>query len=415
MFLTDNFPPEDNAIASRVYERACYWVKAGHAVTVITSAPNFPEGKLYPGYKNKFYQVADMQGIRVVRVKTFIAKNQGFLLRTLDFLSYIIPALCAGLRQKKPDVIAATTPQFFVGVTAYLLTAWRRVPFVLEVADIWPASIVGVGAMQKSRLIQWLEKLELFLYDRATAIIVLTQAFKANLTARNVPAAKISVCINGVNTDNFAPVAKNAEFGATLGVPSDKFIIGYLGTHGMAHDLMNVLRAAELLQARPDILFLFAGAGAERQALLAYAHRQALTNVLFLGTQAKATMPLLWSLCDVALVHLKNNPVFAEVIPSKIFEAMGMGLPILLAAPAGEASAIVTQEKVGIWVPPDNPAALAAAVIQLYEQPGLRAQYAHTSQQRAYFHSRERQAADVLSVLRAASNDARNVLESQHE
>ncbi|MES2218849.1 MAG: glycosyltransferase family 4 protein [Pseudomonadota bacterium] len=412
VFLTDNFPPEGNAIASRVYERACHWITAGHEVTVITSVPNFPEGKVYDGYKNKFYQVEIMSGIRVVRIKTFIAKNKGFMLRTLDFLSYIVPALCAGLWQKKPDVIAATTPQFFVGVTAWLLTSLRRVPFVLEVADIWPASIVGVGAMQKSTLIKWLEKLELFLYSRANAIVVLTQAFKVNLTARQVPAAKISVCINGVETSQFSPVPKNHQLAQDLGIKPEQFVIGYLGTHGMAHGLANVLHSAEIVKDNPNILFLFAGAGAERDELMEYAKARELTNVKFIPAQPKKTMRQLWSLCNVALVHLKNNPVFAEVIPSKIFEAMGMGLPILLAAPAGEASAIITEENVGIWVWPENPHALAEAALRLYQNPELCKQYAEQSQQRAYFHSRERQANEMLSVLAATAHTNQNATEN---
>jgi colanic acid biosynthesis glycosyl transferase WcaI len=401
VFLTDNFPPEGNAIASRVYERACYWVKRGHEVTVITSAPNFPEGKVYPGYKNKFYQVETMSGIRVVRVKTFIAKNKGFILRTLDFISYIIPALIAGLMQKKPDVIIATTPQFFVGVTACLLTALRRTPFILEVADIWPASIVGVGAMHKNIFIRALEKLELFLYKRANAIVVLTHAFKQNLTSRKVPPEKISVVINGVDIHQFAPVSKNNELAATLEILPGQFVIGYIGTHGMAHALQNVLHTAEQLRDHPEILFLFVGAGAERDALLSYAASKNLTNVKFIPAQPKKAIDQYWSLCDVALVHLKNSPVFAEVIPSKIFEAMAMGLPILLAAPQGEASAIIQNEQAGIWVPAEEPAALAAAVLSYVNNPALRAQYAEQSRQRAKFHSREQQADDMLAVITA--------------
>jgi colanic acid biosynthesis glycosyl transferase WcaI len=354
LFLTDNFPPEGNAIASRVYERACYWVEAGHQVTVITSAPNFPEGKVYAGYKNKFYQTEIMNGIRVVRVKTFIAKNKGFLLRTLDFISYVLPALLAGLAQQKPDVIAATTPQLFVGLTGVLLKIFRRVPFVLEVADIWPASIVSVGAMKKNLLIRSLEKLELFLYRSATAIVVLTAAFKVNLTSRGVPADKITVVINGVDLRKFSPSEKNHALARDTGITPDQFVVGYLGTHGMAHGLMNVLHTAERLTDK-KIFFLFVGAGAERDELITYANAKHLTNVKFLPAQPKSSMPQFWSICDAALIHLKNDPVFAEVIPSKIFEAMGMGLPIILAAPAGEASAIVIKEKAGLWVAPQHP------------------------------------------------------------
>ena len=118
LLITDNFYPEGNAIASRVYERARYWVKWGAQVTIITSAPNFPEGKLYPGYKNKWYQTEQLDGINVIRVKTFICANKGFFLRILDFLSFMISAFFVGLRQKKPDVIVTTSPQFFGAIAA---------------------------------------------------------------------------------------------------------------------------------------------------------------------------------------------------------------------------------------------------------------------------------------------------------
>lgn len=399
LFFTDNFPPEGNAIASRVYERASYWVRWGHQVTIVTSVPNFPEGKVFPGYQNNWYQVDYMDGIRVVRVKTFIARNKGFLLRTLDFVSYILPAFFAGVCQDKPDVIAATTPQFFVGMTAWLVSFVRRIPFVLEVADIWPASIVGVGAMKKSLIIRWLEKLELFLYRRAVAIVVLTAAFKKNLCDRGIDPQKLRVVINGVDQRRYAPLSRDVAFGKQLGMPEAKLRVGYLGTHGMAHGLLNVLKTAELLQEIPEIQIVFVGAGAERDMLLAYAQHHQLRNVTFILPQAKEKMRALWSLCDVALVHLKNDPVFAEVIPSKIFEAMGMGLPILLAAPRGEASDIVMQHEVGIWVPAEQPERLKEALITLYYDQALRSAYARQSLAMAPQFSREKQARDMLDVL----------------
>lgn len=409
VFFADNFPPEGNAIASRVFERACYWIKWGHQVTVITSVPNFPEGKVYPGYKNKLYQVELIEGIRVVRVKTYIAQNKGFLLRILDFVSYICPALIAGILQKKPDVIVATTPQFFVGITAWLASFFRGIPFILEVADIWPASIVGVGAMHKSILIRGLEKLELFLYRRATSIIVLTPAFKKNLTSRNIPENKITVVINGVELAKYTPLEKDTLLAAKLNIDIEKkFIVGYIGTHGMAHALKNVLQAAESL-SNSNILLLFVGAGSTRDELIAYATKKQLNNVKFVSAQPKKSISSVWSLCDVALVHLKNDPVFAEVIPSKIFEAMGMGLPILLAAPKGEASEIVTQQKVGIWVPAEEPQALADAINLLYNEVEKRKQFAIRSRECAYFYSRERQAREMMKAIEDALSNKQHV------
>jgi hypothetical protein len=148
LFLTENFPPETNAAATRVYERACYWIEAGHQVTVMTCAPNFPHGRLMDGYRNRWRQVEEMSGIRVVRVKSYIAANEGIVRRTLDFLSFMATAFFFGLFEKKPDVVVATSPQFFAAVGGWLLATCRRRPFVFELGDLWPASIIAVGAMK---------------------------------------------------------------------------------------------------------------------------------------------------------------------------------------------------------------------------------------------------------------------------
>ncbi|MBI1985964.1 MAG: glycosyltransferase family 4 protein [Rhodospirillales bacterium] len=184
LFLTENFPPETNAAATRVYERACYWVKWGHAVTVITQAPNFPEGRLHDRYTNLWRQVEDMSGIRVVRVKTFIAPNKGVVRRSLDFLSFMVTGVLAGLGESRPDIVAATSPQFFAAVGGWALAAMRGRPFVFELGDLWPASIAAVGAMRRGFLLGLIENLELFLYRRAEAVVALTQAFKDNLVQR---------------------------------------------------------------------------------------------------------------------------------------------------------------------------------------------------------------------------------------
>lgn len=399
VFITDNFYPEGNAIASRVYERACYWVKWGHQVTVITSAPNFPEGKVYPGYRNRWYQAEMLHGIKVLRVKTLIIANKGFLLRILDFLSFMVPAFIVGLLQKKADVIVTTSPQFFGAIAACAVAKCKRLPFVLELGDLWPASIVSVGAMKDSFVIRLLEKIELALYRASTQIIVVSPAFQDNLVSRQVPVEKIRVILNGVDLSKYTPQPRNLIVAQRHGIPADAFVIGYIGTHGMAHALANVLNAAQLLQQQTRIYFVFVGAGAEREWLMAQAATMALTQVIFIPAQAKESITDFWSLCDVALVHLKNTPVFAEVIPSKIFEAMGMGLPILIASPEGVASRLVQDTDVGVWVVPEDPDALGQAVQRLYENPLDRQRLACNSLAAAPHHSRENQACLVLHVL----------------
>jgi colanic acid biosynthesis glycosyl transferase WcaI len=398
LFLTENFPPETNAAATRVYERALYWVRDGHQVTILTCAPNFPQGKLFDGWENKWRQVQHMDGLRVVRVKTYISANEGFAKRTLDFVSFMVTAYGAGLFEDRPDVVISTSPQFFAAVGGWALAASRRVPFVFELGDLWPRSITAVGAMKPSPVIRALEKLELFLYRRSAAVIALTRAFKDDLTRRAIDPRKVAVVINGVDLPRYAPRPRDTELAAAWGL-TGKFVLGYVGTHGMAHGLINVLDAAERLKDDDRIRFLFVGAGAERQMLMEQAAQRGLTNVVFQGMQAKEMMPRIWSLCDVALVHLKDDPAFAEVIPSKIFEAMGMGLPLLLVAPEGEASRIVIHDQAGLWVPAAQPRKLAAAAQALAGDDTHRAELAAASLAAAPRHSREYQAKRYMDVL----------------
>ena len=399
LFLTENFPPETNAAATRVYERAVYWAQWGHGVTVITCAPNFPHGKLFDGYANRWRQVEEMDGIRVVRVKTYIAANRGVVRRTLDFLSFLVTGTIGALREPKPDVVTATSPQFFAALAGWLVGLLRRRPFVFELGDLWPVSIEAVGAMKRGPAIRTLEKLELFLYRRSAAVIALTQSFKRNLTSRGIAPEKIGVVINGVDASRYQPRDRDRELAREWGL-AGKFVIGYVGTHGMAHGLGNVLDAAELLADADGIRLFLAGAGAERDALIEDANRRGLKNVVFIPPQPKSEMPRIWSLCDLALVHLKDNPVFAGVIPSKIFEAMAMGLPVLLAAPGGEATTIVEGNGAGVSVPPEDPAALAAAVRRLADDERERMGLARAALQASQRYSRERQAAEVLEVYR---------------
>ncbi len=401
LFLTENFPPETNAAATRVFERACYWVRDGHEVTVITQAPNFPFGKLYEGYRNRWRHIESIEGIRVVRIKTYIAANEGVARRILDFVSYMFTAVWFGLLERRPDVVVSTSPQFFAAVGGWLIGTLRRIPFVFELGDLWPASIVAVGAMKPGLAMRLVEKLELFLYRRSSVVVALTNAFKKNLIERGINGDKIAVVINGVDLPRYAPQDRDKPLAEEWGL-EDKFVVGYVGTHGTAHGLENVIEAAALLKDRTELIFLFAGPGAAREKLIQVARNRKLTNVVFIPSQPKDRMPAVWSLCDVALVHLKDTQVFAEVIPSKIFEAMGMGLPILIAAPNGEATAIVEKAKAGLIAPPDNPDALTKAVEKFLDNSEYRNETSKHSLAAAPMHSRAFQAKAMMVALEAA-------------
>jgi colanic acid biosynthesis glycosyl transferase WcaI len=407
LFLTDNFPPERNAAASRVYERALHWVKWGHQVTIVTCHPNFPEGRIYEGYTNSWYKRESIDGINVIRVKTFIAANSGRFRRIFDFLSFMVMGTLAGVWQPKHDVVAATSPQFFTAVAGWAVGLIRSTPFVFELGDLWPESIRAVGVFRANALIWPVEQLELFLYRQSARVVALTDSFKDNLVDRGIDPGKIDVVINGVELSRFMPRLKDADLlnAHNLGA---KFVIGYIGTHGMAHGLENVLDAAEYLAtACPRAHFLFVGAGAERTKLIEIAERKGLKNVTFISAQPKHEITRYWSLCDVALVHLKNHPTYKGVIPSKIFEAMGMGLPVLLVAPEGEGTKIVRAENAGVVVDAEQPRQLSDAVSRLEaDRPSLQ-NLAENSRRAAPRFSRETQAQSYITSLK-------KVLGAQH-
>lgn len=365
LFLTDNFPPEGNAPATRTFEHAREWVDKGHKVTVITCAPNFPDGKVFQGYKNNWFSKEKIEAINVWRVKTYITANEGFLKRTIDFVSFMVSSFFFGLFARKVDVVVGTSPQFFTAVSAWFLALVKRVPFVFELRDVWPASITAVGAMRGSWIINILEKLELFLYRQADLIISVTHSFKSELQNRGVSPDKIKVVLNGVDLEKYCPVHEKDETFADKYELKNKFVIGYIGTHGLAHALENVIEAAELITQQDYIRIVFAGGGADRSRLEKIVSERGLKNIVMIPRQPKELMPQVWSLCNVSLVHLRDSPLFKTVIPSKIFESMAMGLPILMAVPTGEATDIIDKYKAGIYISPGCPKELSEKILAL--------------------------------------------------
>jgi glycosyltransferase involved in cell wall biosynthesis len=371
LFITDNFPPEVNAPATRTYEHCMEWIKQGVEVTVITCAPNFPKGKVYPGYKNKIRQEENIDGIRVIRVWSYITANEGFFKRILDFMSFGFSAFWAGLFVKT-DVIIATSPQFFTTPAGWLLSVLKRKPWVFEVRDLWPESIKAVSAIsENSKIFKVLERLERFLYRRASMIITVTEAFKVNIVGRGIDAHKIHVVKNGANLDLYRAKAKNKELLQKHNL-TGKFVVGYIGTHGMAHKLGFFLSFAKELE-NENIHFLFLGEGAEKQNLLQNAKAQQINNMLFLDNVTKGEVADYISIIDVALVHLKRSDTFKTVIPSKIFESAAMRKPILLGV-EGESAEIIEKFNAGLCFIPEDKTSFLQCLRKIKNEPLLYAE-----------------------------------------
>jgi glycosyltransferase involved in cell wall biosynthesis len=398
LFLTDNFPPEVNAPASRTFEHCREWVKAGHRVTVVTCAPNFPKGKVFDGYQNRLWSRETMDGIDVVRVWSYVTANEGFLRRILDYQSYMVTATIASLFIRRVDLVIGTSPQFFTACAAYVVSRLKFRPYIFELRDLWPESIKAVGAMKNARAIALLESLELFLYRKIARVVSVTQSFKNILVRRGIDAAKIEVVTNGVDLSNFKPRAKDAALTKELGLEG-AFVAGYIGTHGLAHGLETLLAAAEKLRGK-GFVFLFLGDGARKQALRDQAAAMKLDNVVFIDSVSKADVARYWSLLDVSVIHLKKTDLFTTVIPSKLFESMGMGLPVLHGV-AGESADIVRAEGAGIPFTPESADELAAALERLKSNPAELEQFRTSCLKGAQHYDRTNLALKMLRVLEA--------------
>ena len=376
VFFSHYFSPEGNAPASRTYEHCKRWAEAGHQITVITCAPNVPDGVVYEGYQNRIWpQRETIDGVDVIRVWTYLAANSGNTKRILNYVSYMVSAvLCFLFFCRRPNLIIATSPQFFCGWAGTIASWLKWCPFILEIRDIWPESIVTVGALEKtSLLVRVLEVLEKWMYRSANHIVTVGNGYRDNILSKVDVADRISVVTNGVDLDVFSPQEPSETFRKEHGL-EDRFVCSYVGTIGMAHGLGVVVRAAKMLKSlgREDFVFCLVGDGAHRERLETDVLESNLGEMIrFTGRLPKAEMPMVLASSDCLLIHLKKTDLFATVIPSKIFEAMAMERPLIMGV-QGESADIVKDSGAGIGMESDNEQQLVDAVLKLKDDDDLR-------------------------------------------
>ena len=365
------YPPEPGAPAARLSELARAWRGCGHDVWVVTQVPNHPTGIVPPEYRHKVIVEEDDHGVNVVRCWVYAAANAGRARRSMNYASFGVSAVLLGHRRVPDvDIVVATSPQILCAVAGDLIARMRRVPFVLEIRDMWPQSIVAVGALRSGHpIVRGLEQVEKRLYRDAEQIVVVTDSLKRDLVARGIPSQKIDVIKNGVDLARFKAMPRETMLRARLGW-HDKYIVSYAGTHGMAHALDKVLDVAERLREDDRIRFLFAGEGALRVTLERIAAEKRLDNVRFLGAVPRGEMPEVYATSDACIVCLRKAELFTSVIPSKIFEIAAMERPIVLAVD-GETRAIVEASGGGLFVPPEDVDAMVSAIQMLAADPEL--------------------------------------------
>lgn len=403
LVLTHYFPPEIGAPQARLSEMANCWASRGHKVTVLTCFPNHPTGHVPEKYKHlyqkkRLYQEA-LGDLTVYRCWAYATPNKGFAKKLVGHLSFMFSAVIQGRKvAKHQDVILVSSPTFFSVISAFLLSRLYAVPFIFEVRDLWPAIFVELGVLKNRLVISLLEKIELYLYRKAAAVVTVTNKFSEMIVSRGIAKEKVHTIKNGVDLEKYFIREKDSELLEDIKLKG-KFIALYIGAHGISHSLTKLVDAAALLKEKDQVHFLFVGEGAEKEKTVEHCRSLGLKNCTFLPGQPKEKMTAFYSIMDVGLVPLRNIPLFDTFIPSKMFEIMGMEKPII-ASVRGEAAEILLESGGALVCQPEDSAMIAKNILTLYEDLGKAKELGRNG--RAYVevhYSRTNLADDYLRII----------------
>lgn len=401
LYLSQYFPPEVGATQTRAYEMARNLVKIGHEVTILAEIPNHPTGIIPPEYQGKVIERSQLEGIDVIRVWVKTSPTKTSFTRIAFYLTYMINAFLAGVffAHGPFDIVYASSPPLFVACAGWALSRVRRVSFVMEVRDLWPAVAVSLGELSNPLILRLAEKLELFLYRKASAIIPVTHGFCQYIQKLGISEVKMFWIPNGTSPEVFDPARVKPELRTKLGL-NGKFVVAFAGLHGIAQGLPSILETAKHLQEHPQIVFLFIGEGPVKKELVAIKERDNLTNVIFLSEVPREEIPYYLNISNVLLVPLKDDKIFETFIPSKLFDFMACAKPIILSVP-GEAREILETSRSGVFVPPEDSQQLKQAILDLSSQDPTQL---HILGKRGREHviehySRDRQAQQLSEVL----------------
>lgn len=367
LFLTQFFEPEPGAI--RGLPLARWLCRRGHTVEVITGFPNYPGGKIYPGYRIKWSHRETIDGVRVLRVPLFPSHSRSAVGRVANYTSFMVTAGTIGAALARPaDVIYVYHPPATVGVAGSILKMTRHLPMVYHIADMWPESVVESGMLGNGKMRDLVHKglsgLCSLNYRKADVITVLSEGFRSLLINRGVPENKIHVVYNWTEEDTFFPVERDESLAGDLGL-AGHFNVVYAGNLGPFQGIESLIYAAKHLRAFSEIQIVVIGTGHEKKRLEEIAQAHDLSNVRFLDNRPYDEMPAINALADALIVHLRDLPFFTATIPSKTQVAMACGRPILMAV-RGDAAELVIRSNSGVLSEPENPAAIASAILKLY-------------------------------------------------
>ena len=384
-FLEDN-----DGGGSRWNEMSRFWQQSGHQVTVLAGMVHYTTGKKHPKYHNKYFNVSRNQDqVEVIRCHVSEAYNVSFLGRLWAYFSFTASSTWAGMTKAKGhyDIVVVTSPPLFVGITAYILSALKKRPFVFEIRDLWPESAIDTGVLQSGFLIKFAYWFEAFMYRKATLINVLTPAFRDTLIQKKgVPADKIIFIPNAADfslSEELLQTMDVAAFRKTHDLDG-RTVVTYVGAHGVANHLVQVLETAELLRDT-NVLFLLIGDGMLKKDLIADAHQRGLTNVRFVDSIPKREVFKYILASDLGASVLKKVDTFKTVYSNKTFDYMSCQKPILMAID-GVSRQLVETAQAGLYVEPENPQDFAEKIRFYLQKPALMSQHGINGYQYAKAH-----------------------------
>ncbi len=360
-FVTLYFPPEVGAAQRRISELARRLAGRGHDVTVLTGFPNYPSGVKPKGYRGKMFMKEARDGYAIIRVPHYIAPNRGFVKRLMIHISFAVSASLYSLFMKKDDIAYVESPPLFNGFIALTMKWIRRIPYCFNIADLWPQTAIELGALKNKRVIAAAQSLERLFYNKAARILAVTVGIQDFIVDMGYAKDKVPLITNGVDhtvfTDSVEPDAEIARYR-----DDGRMLAIYAGTHGMAHALNTILEAAERLRDQP-IRFVLIGDGPEKQPLMAWVKEHALDNIVFLDPLEPKRMPAVLRAADIAVIPLRDLPLFDSAMPSKCFEAMAAGAPVMLSV-RGEMARHIQKARCGLTAEPENVDQIVAALRQ---------------------------------------------------
>lgn len=370
LFHTQYCPPEVGAPQNRIFEFARTLHKRGHEVTILTAMPNYPKGEIFEGYKGKKVMMEQMDGIRIIRTSIYVSKQKSFTKRLRNYLSFTFSSYRKGKKLiGQQDIVITESPPLFLGWAGYRLSKHVNAKFVFNVSDLWPESAIKLGVLTNKLFIRLSFKLEMFCYRKAHLITGQTQGIVNDIVKRGIPASKVQLITNGVDTDFFNLKNRDEQYRSEMNW-TGKFIVAYAGIHGLAQGLEVVLEVAEILHKHKNIEFVFFGDGPEKEKLIELSRQKGLNNVRFFPLQPKHLMPKIIASVDCCIIPLRKLDLFQGALPSKMFEALASQLPIIMAV-QGEAAELMNKSGGGINVEPENAAEIAEAVLKLATSPEL--------------------------------------------